>query len=373
MSNPKIKIKTGDIAGAYANDPSMDGITYLNPLENGELGYNAWNNGLYIGYNGTNYLLSVLNGEESQTFYGVFNGNADSADKLRVAKSIQTDLASTSSAYFNGSKNITPGVTGTLPIANGGTGATTAAGALASFGLTATAAELNHVDGVTSNIQTQLNNINEVKVGNISYTTETFKLSYKNGSNDEENHIAYLAPINSETGKIDNWYLNIDSSLSNSSENLVTNSIVTNAINSTNEFLSALTNDTANRFGIIEGIVSTNTAAIDVLKATDESHSESISTLNANVSVLQTEVQNKVNKEELEWASYVTDASVTLAVPSSSFKIVLDNNQIALMQGNNSAIFNNNTFTANSLAATSSITLGGLVFTNEGDAGYSIM
>lgn len=157
MSNPIIKIKTGDIARAYANDPSMDGITYLNPLENGELGYNAWNNGLYIGYNGTNYLLSVLNGEESQTFYGVFNGNADSADKLRVAKSIQTDLASTSSAYFNGSKDITPGVTGTLPIANGGTGATTAAGALASFGLTATAAELNYVDGVTSNIQTQLN------------------------------------------------------------------------------------------------------------------------------------------------------------------------------------------------------------------------
>lgn len=146
----------------------------------------------------------MLNGEESQTFYGVFNGNADSADKLRVAKRIQTDLASTSSAYFNGSKDITPGVTGTLPIANGGTGATTAAGALASFGLTATAAELNYVDGVTSNIQTQLNNINEVKVGNISYTTETFKLSYKNGSNDEENHIAYLAPINSETGKIDN-------------------------------------------------------------------------------------------------------------------------------------------------------------------------
>ena len=87
----------------------------------------------YIGYNGTNYLLSVLNGEESQTFYGVFNGNADSADKLRVAKSIQTNLASTSSAYFNGSKDITPGVTGTLPIANGGTGATTAAKALTNF------------------------------------------------------------------------------------------------------------------------------------------------------------------------------------------------------------------------------------------------
>lgn len=48
-------------------------------------------------------------------------------------------------------------VTGTVAIANGGTGATTAAAALTNLGLTATAAELNFVDGVTSAIQTQLN------------------------------------------------------------------------------------------------------------------------------------------------------------------------------------------------------------------------
>lgn len=60
-------------------------------------------------------------------------------------------------------------LTGTVPIAKGGTGATTAAGALTNLGITATAAELNkmdgvtattaelnYVDGVTSNIQTQL-------------------------------------------------------------------------------------------------------------------------------------------------------------------------------------------------------------------------
>lgn len=51
--------------------------------------------------------------------------------------------------------------TGALPIANGGTGATTAAAALTNLGITATAAELNYTDGVTSNIQTQLN----VKLG----------------------------------------------------------------------------------------------------------------------------------------------------------------------------------------------------------------
>ena len=46
---------------------------------------------------------------------------------------------------------------GTVPIAAGGTGATTASGALTNLGITATAAELNYVDGVTSNVQTQLN------------------------------------------------------------------------------------------------------------------------------------------------------------------------------------------------------------------------
>lgn len=44
-----------------------------------------------------------------------------------------------------------------IPVANGGTGATTAAAALTNLGLSATAAELNYVDGVTSAIQTQIN------------------------------------------------------------------------------------------------------------------------------------------------------------------------------------------------------------------------
>ena len=53
------------------------------------------------------------------------DGNAKSATtatKLTTARTIQTNLASTSTASFDGSKNITPGVTGILPVANGGTG-----------------------------------------------------------------------------------------------------------------------------------------------------------------------------------------------------------------------------------------------------------
>lgn len=56
------------------------------------------------------------------------------ATRLSKARNIQTNLASTSTASFDGTANVTPGVTGILPIANGGTGATTAASALAKLG-----------------------------------------------------------------------------------------------------------------------------------------------------------------------------------------------------------------------------------------------
>jgi hypothetical protein len=52
------------------------------------------------------------------------SGNAANATKLTNARTIQTNLASTSAASFDGTANITPGVTGTLPVANGGTGLT---------------------------------------------------------------------------------------------------------------------------------------------------------------------------------------------------------------------------------------------------------
>lgn len=50
------------------------------------------------------------------------SGNAGTATKLETARTIRTNLASTSTASFDGSANVTPGVTGTLPAANGGTG-----------------------------------------------------------------------------------------------------------------------------------------------------------------------------------------------------------------------------------------------------------
>lgn len=61
-------------------------------------------------------------------------GNSATATKLATARTITADLASSTAGSFDGSENITVGVTGTLPIANGGTGATTADAARTALG-----------------------------------------------------------------------------------------------------------------------------------------------------------------------------------------------------------------------------------------------
>ena len=52
------------------------------------------------------------------------SGNSGSATKLANARTILVDLASTDAKTFDGTANITPGVSGTLPAARGGTGRT---------------------------------------------------------------------------------------------------------------------------------------------------------------------------------------------------------------------------------------------------------
>ena len=60
----------------------------------------------------------------STSFVGALTGNASTATALATPRAFQTDLASTSAVNFDGSAANTHGVTGTLPISNGGTGST---------------------------------------------------------------------------------------------------------------------------------------------------------------------------------------------------------------------------------------------------------
>ena len=73
------------------------------------------------------------------TFVGALTGNASgssatcsglagSATVLANTRTFRTNLSSTSFANFNGGANVTPGVTGTLPVSYGGTGQTGATG-----------------------------------------------------------------------------------------------------------------------------------------------------------------------------------------------------------------------------------------------------
>lgn len=69
---------------------------------------------------GVSGVLSVANGGTGQTnLDAVTVGKAKS---LNTARSVRTNLASTAAVNFDGTANISPGVSGVLPVANGGTG-----------------------------------------------------------------------------------------------------------------------------------------------------------------------------------------------------------------------------------------------------------
>ena len=103
---------------------------HLNNSGNGRLYYRTgwdsdkqpWNT-ILDSDNYNNYAPTKTGSGASGTWGINITGNSGTATKLSTARAITTNLASTSSAYFDGSANVTPGVTGILPVANGGTGA----------------------------------------------------------------------------------------------------------------------------------------------------------------------------------------------------------------------------------------------------------
>lgn len=110
----------------------------------GGLFYHASTNQPHVFRVGTNNNVFVIRDDDTKVAFSSNNnsfatvthngvakwlGNANTATKLATARTITANLASSTAGSFDGSANIKVGVTGTLPIAKGGTGATTAAAA----------------------------------------------------------------------------------------------------------------------------------------------------------------------------------------------------------------------------------------------------
>jgi len=97
---------------------------------------------------------TLTNGDDVTGVLPVANGGTGNAngtvDKLTTARTIQTNLASTSTASFDGSANVTPGVTGVLPVANGGTNANNAKDALTNLGITISNTTISEGDTLAS-------------------------------------------------------------------------------------------------------------------------------------------------------------------------------------------------------------------------------
>jgi len=127
-SNNKI-VKAAEVGSAVDLTSEVTGTL---PLANGGTGQTSaqaaldalaggTTAGRYLRGDGSNITLSAIQNSDIGTLNQDTTG---SAATLTTARAFQTDLASTSSANFDGSAANTHGVTGTLAVGNGGTGNT---------------------------------------------------------------------------------------------------------------------------------------------------------------------------------------------------------------------------------------------------------
>lgn len=118
----------------YINQPTVAKTAFYRAIRTDkgtEVAFGVGDGGLNHGIWSGKLNRWIVYADESSIY---LNGNALTATKLKTARTITANLASSTAGSFDGSANITVGVTGTLPIANGGTGATTAAAARTALG-----------------------------------------------------------------------------------------------------------------------------------------------------------------------------------------------------------------------------------------------
>jgi len=162
--------------------------------------------------------IKVNNGIEGN-LKGNVDGTATKATKLDSERTFSFKGDLTGSANTDLSSNVEFNVVvnddshnhtmntliGILPIEKGGTGASKAADALINLGINATAAELNHIKGVTSGIQGQLNEkVNKVNGKGLS--TNDFTNEYKQKIDNINQEVATSSSVKFKKVTIDNAF-----------------------------------------------------------------------------------------------------------------------------------------------------------------------
>lgn len=130
---------------------------------------------------------------------------SDTATKLATGRTIRVNLASTSTATFDGSTNITPGVTGVLPVANGGTGASSLAN------ITVGAATKASQDSYGNSLMFYKEDTNLLKNGTESYDFNDYEEYGHYELHGTSDHSLVNFPISSRnpTATNCNWYLDV--------------------------------------------------------------------------------------------------------------------------------------------------------------------
>lgn len=122
----KLAKAVSDLIAHLANKSNPHGVTPT------QIGAAATNHGTHVSYSTTNPVMAgaaspgsastVARSDHVHPAQTTITGNAATATKLATARTIRTNLGSATAVSFDGSGNVTPGVTGTLPVDYGGTG-----------------------------------------------------------------------------------------------------------------------------------------------------------------------------------------------------------------------------------------------------------
>ena len=129
----------GDASSDDGKDRGIEFKHYNEEAKTGFFGMDSSDSKCFVyipdATNNSEVFSGTLGNAKFGTVTATLSGNATTATALANSRTFRTNLASTSTASFDGSGNVTPGVTGTLAVGNGGTGATSASAARTALGV----------------------------------------------------------------------------------------------------------------------------------------------------------------------------------------------------------------------------------------------